>query len=484
MLGGGGASSSAFGVSGDGGMGTAGTGDAGDSDPASPDEFFAFLQQYTAMGGSLDPESAPPELAGVLKSLTDGAGGVDVLKEMLLAGTGGAAAFANAMGGDVSNGGMPSNGQMPGVPSYSGTAPLPKTDREEINPESGFVVKTVNDAGRKVFINVCGHFKIQQPGSDWANGKVPKEVDTALANLEDPESVQHLRFPLSVSDARNELDKKGTPCTVYDAVFNLDVVKQAMVTRRLKVFLVELVLQWIGQKYSQNLDAQYKLPHRRYVGGDDSNLNPKPIPQWIRVDKKSMIEEIDTPDDEVVFPLRPRRSEKQVRVEAAAREEKLLLEKKKKETKNVTTGSGTSTGLSPQNSTLGDESASLTQKLSSFAFDGLPEVTYELSFTGKPVTSVMCSIKIPENINLENVKVHCVTEGVTVDMPGHKQTRVQFPFAVEGSTATCEFYEEKRIVTFEAKYTPYDQLVAAHVEKSAKVKSQDLKKLSAGFLDV
>jgi hypothetical protein len=73
-----------------------------------------------------------------------------------------------------------------------------------------------------------------------------------------PDSVQHLRFPLSVSDPRNELDKKGTPCTVYDAVFNTDVVKQAMVTRRLKVFLVELVLQWIGQKYKSELDAQVR----------------------------------------------------------------------------------------------------------------------------------------------------------------------------------------------------------------------------------
>ncbi len=61
---------------------------------------------------------------------------------------------------------------------------------------------------------------------------------------------------------------------------------------------------------------QYKLPHRRYVGpGEDA----KPVSQWIRVDKKSMIEEIDEPDEEVVFPLRPRRSEKQVREEAAAR---------------------------------------------------------------------------------------------------------------------------------------------------------------------
>jgi hypothetical protein len=30
------------------------------------------------------------------------------------------------------------------------------------------------------------------------------------------------------SEGRNELDKGGLPCTVYDAVFNDDVVKQAV----------------------------------------------------------------------------------------------------------------------------------------------------------------------------------------------------------------------------------------------------------------
>jgi hypothetical protein len=139
-------------------------------------------------------------------------------------------------------------------------------------------------------------------------------VENALANLDDPDAVQHLRFPLSVSDARNELDKKGSPCTVYDAVFNADVVKQAIVSRRLKVFLVELVLQWIAQKYETPLDPQYKLPHRRYVGDAE-----KPTPQFIRVDRKSMIEELQEPDEEPSFPLRPRRSERQVREEAAAK---------------------------------------------------------------------------------------------------------------------------------------------------------------------
>ena len=127
-------------------------------------------------------------------------------------------------------------------------------------------------------------------------------METALANLDDPTQTQKLRFPLSVSEGRNELDKSGAPCTVYDAVFNDDVVKQAIAFRRLKVFLVELCLQWVSRKYALSLDPKYKLPHRKYMGGD------APPPQMIRATKKkkAMIEELEGVDEEPSFPLHPK----------------------------------------------------------------------------------------------------------------------------------------------------------------------------------
>jgi hypothetical protein len=188
---------------------------------------------------------------------------------------------------------------------------------EEIRPEPGFVVKTIDDAGRKIFVNVCGHAKIAAPGDagEWKggggggggggeddHGQLPPDVENALANLDDPTQTQKLRFPLSVSEGRNELDTSGAPCTVYDAVFNDDVVKQAIAFRRLKVFLVELCLQWVSQKYALSLDPKYKLPHRKYMGGD------APPPQMIRATKKkkAMIEELEEVDEEPSFPLHPK----------------------------------------------------------------------------------------------------------------------------------------------------------------------------------
>ena len=432
----------------------------GEGEPASAEEFFAFLQQYTAMGGSLDPDKAPPELGPVLKSLAEGAGGVGALKQMLAGGDEARGEGTSAVERMVGSIGDPSS--RLGAPSAS------SADREEIFPEPGFVVKTVDDTGRKVFVNVCGHFKIQAPGSDWANGVVPEAVENALANLDDPEATQHLRFPLSVSDARNELDKKGAPCTVYDAVFNADVVKQAICSRRLKVFLVELVLQWIAQKYEKPLDPQYKLPHRRYVGDGDA-----PKPQCIRVDRKSMIEELAEPDEEPSFPLRPRRSERQVREEAASRGEAKAATKESAAKKSTR-----------QNAEASDPRSAATSAFAAFAFDGLPEVKHEVSFKGRPVTSVVLTIDVPSGIDPQHVKVCAVTEGATVDMPGRKPARVAFPFAVDGDAATCAFDENpvRRRVTFEAPYVPYDRLVRKHA--APVVRQGALATLSAGFLDV
>ena len=437
----------------------------GEGEPASADEFFAFLQQYTAMGGSLDPDKAPPELGPVLKSLAEGAGGVGALKQMLAGGDEARGEGTSAVERMV--------GSM-GDPSSRGAArSAPPADREEIFPEPGFVVKTADETGRKVFINVCGHCKIQAPGSEWADGVVPEAVERALANLDDPDAARHLRFPLSVSDARNELDKKGAPCTTYDAVFNDDVVKQAICSRRLKVFLVELVLQWIAQKYETTLDPRYKLPHRRYVGDSDA-----PKPQWVRVDRKSMIEELREPDEEPSFPLRPRRSERQVREEAAAREAKAAA-------KETLKGAPSRANVAERDSKKnGDASSSVTSKFAAFALDGLPEVRHEVSFKGRPVTSVVLTIDVPSGIDPENVKVCAVTEGVTVDMPGRKPARVTFPFAVDGDAATCVFTDNpvKRCVTFEASYVPYDRLVRKYA--APVVREGALAKLSAGFLDV
>ena len=138
--------------------------------------------------------------------------GVGALKQMLAGGDEGRGGGTSAVERMVGSMGDPSSRG-----ARRGPSALP-ADREEIFPEPGFVVKTVDDTGRKVFINVCGHFKIQAPGSDWANGVVPEAVENALANLDDPEATQHPRFPPCRTRATSSTRKARrarctTPCS-------------------------------------------------------------------------------------------------------------------------------------------------------------------------------------------------------------------------------------------------------------------------------
>lgn len=132
---------------------------------------------------------------------------------------------------------------------------------EEIEPEPYFVVKarTLAD-GSKAFINMMGSPKIGAPG-DWSNATMPDHVAEAMAKLEegggefDERDAQAVRFPLSLSEPRVEKDKAGAPCTVYDCVLNDDIMQVTMQQspggRKLRGFVIELVLNWVGSKVRQ-----------------------------------------------------------------------------------------------------------------------------------------------------------------------------------------------------------------------------------------
>ena len=208
----------------------------------------------------MDPEHAPAEMAGLLEALQ----GLD--------------SMASAGGAQMAGGAVaPAGGEG-----------------EEITPEPAFVVKTKDDTGRKVFINVLGSPAIGAPGG-WEGGRVPDHVEEALRRQEAAPD-ESLRFPLSLSEPRNDLDRKGEPCTVFDCAFNADVVKQATAHRRLQVFLVELAMGWTSSKHDLILDPKFKLPRLRYKGDQVQT-------HTIRKDPKRVVQEVQEVEEEPTFPL-------------------------------------------------------------------------------------------------------------------------------------------------------------------------------------
>ena len=144
------------------------------------------------------------------------------------------------------------------------TAPAKDTDFMDIVPEPFFVVKSVDDTGRKTFLNVLGSEHIPESGN-WKGG-VPENVKEALVKMDadaaegggEPSDV--LRFPLSVGPLRRDLDAKDQPCFVIDCVFNLEVVRSAAGNRHLKQFLIDVVLGAAANKHKLQLDPKFRLP--------------------------------------------------------------------------------------------------------------------------------------------------------------------------------------------------------------------------------
>ena len=70
----------------------------------------------------------------------------------------------------------------------------------------GATGKEADNKGEKVFVNVCSSEKVDKPES----------IPSARGNS--------WRIPLSLGHARQDTDKKGETCTVYDIVFHPDTV--------------------------------------------------------------------------------------------------------------------------------------------------------------------------------------------------------------------------------------------------------------------
>jgi len=136
---------------------------------------------------------------------------------------------------------------------------------EQVVPTPGFVAKTVSATkkGQKVFINVCH--------SDHVDPPAPMEEAATAAD-----EVQY-RIPLSLGPPREDLDKDGAVCTVYDVVFHPEAVENSLKTQEFRDFVMSLTLHQIEQKFKDELSSEIKFPK---VKGNYKGVAP--LPQFMR----------------------------------------------------------------------------------------------------------------------------------------------------------------------------------------------------------
>lgn len=104
-------------------------------------------------------------------------------------------------------------------------------------------------------------------------------------------TVERVRIPLSLGPARNDLDKSGEPCIVYDVVFNTEVMDQALHAKEFKDFLVGLGMGWVMEKGGGGLDVK-NFTEVKLRGNYKGKF---PAMQVVRAE--ALIEEVDPIDE-------------------------------------------------------------------------------------------------------------------------------------------------------------------------------------------
>ncbi|KAL4425454.1 hypothetical protein ABPG75_009470 [Micractinium tetrahymenae] len=346
--------------------------------------------------------------------------------------------------------------------AQGGAAP-PPADRLEVFPEPGFVVKTANEQGQKVFINVCGSAKMPLPPGWARGGAVPPEVKQHLEGDQSGDAPPAMRFPMSMGAARIDVDHKGVPCLVLDCILSTNLLAACAEYRPLKLFLIQLALGMAAQQTGLELDPQYRLPKMRYKGEGG------PPPQFIRVAPEGaagapgataegaaggsgpatagsaaggtpLIKEVpaggeEEEDGAPAFALLASKRQQRQSLAAAAAQRKQGQQSPAPAEAAPPPAAASSPQPRQQEGQQGQA-------------EGLQQLQPRIEYEGKPATAVCISVPLPPPAAVTaarqpaSVQASVCAETVRLRVPGCQPLEVRLPFAVTAAGATAQVASE------------------------------------------
>ena len=127
-------------------------------------------------------------------------------------------------------------------------------DVKFVHPKPGYVVKTTVNGERKAFINVCTNDNIEKPSSQQ---KVGPDGKKGLA----------WSIPHSFSPLRDDVDKHGNKCEVFDFVIHPDTYRMAETNNRFKAMIQDTAFDGIERQFAVKLDRKnVRFPKMKFKG--------------------------------------------------------------------------------------------------------------------------------------------------------------------------------------------------------------------------
>jgi hypothetical protein len=122
-----------------------------------------------------------------------------------------------------------------------------------ITPDKYCCIKTFDETGQKVFINLVSSEHVDPPQEQHI-----LEMDN-----------QHgIRIPMSLSEPYEDSDKNGNPCQVYDAIFNPGILKKTESEPMLMQFIIGCIAGRAKERFKRTFDTRrvIKLQNLIYKG--------------------------------------------------------------------------------------------------------------------------------------------------------------------------------------------------------------------------
>ncbi|XP_054003186.1 PIH1 domain-containing protein 1-like [Hylaeus anthracinus] len=156
-----------------------------------------------------------------------------------------------------------------------------------IQPAPGICVKTKTDSGEKVFLNICTSDKIPAP-EDISDEKL---VELLL------EENPNYFVPLSIGSERIEVDRGGSPCTIYDVAYNTTYFKKCENRKNFLLFTIQVTISAVSDKFNKTLNVENYviLKNRKAMGKIQQHRIENREPRMHSQVKKPLITEIESP---------------------------------------------------------------------------------------------------------------------------------------------------------------------------------------------
>ena len=128
-------------------------------------------------------------------------------------------------------------------------------DVKFVHPEPGYVIKTSIDGTSKAFINICKNEHVGKPEFKWATN--PKTGNKG----------QSWSIPHSFSPPRDDTDKSGKKCQVFDVVFHPDTYRMGESNSKFRKMIEDTAVDGIERQFNVTLDkTNLKYPKVAFKG--------------------------------------------------------------------------------------------------------------------------------------------------------------------------------------------------------------------------